>query len=270
MEPSPSTPPIARSEPRIERLEDGIVILGTFPDPAVLSLIKAETGPLPLVIADPPYGNVVSDEWDKVDEDAYDFANWMINWTNQISLLSAKSAALYVWGGIGRPGFRPFYAYAAEVEQASEYTIANHITWSKKRAYGIQHNYLFTREELLYLSKGEPKKPRLFKVPYLSEKRGYPGYDKDYPAKSEYKRRTNVWTDVTELLRGKIHTAQKPDELHRIIIEAHTEPGEYVLDPFAGSGTTGRAARQTGRKFILVEKDPESFDLILANLDKRF
>lgn len=87
-----------------------------------------------------------------------------------------------------------------------------------------------------------------------------------YPAKSEYKRRTNVWMDITEILRGKLHTAQKPERLHEIIIETHTKPGEWVLDPFAGSGTTGLAARKLGRKFILVEADRKSFELCLRRL----
>ena len=48
--------------------------------------------------------------------------------------------------------------------------MSNIITWSKKRAYGVQHNYLQTREDLLYLVKGDIKKPTTFNVPYLDEK----------------------------------------------------------------------------------------------------
>lgn len=264
----PSDSNAAGPAPVVTRVEGGIVIQGTFPDEAVLEIIRAEAGPLPLIIADPPYGNVVSDAWDRIDTNQRQFAEWMYAWTRVCAALSAPNAALYVWAGIGIPGFRPFYTYAANLEGETPYTLANHITWSKKRAYGIQHNYLFTREELLYLVNGsEPKKPRTFHVPLLDEKRGYAGYNKAYPAKSEFKRRTNVWTDVTEIFRGKIHVAQKPERLHEILIETHTEPGEWVLDPFGGSGTTARAAKKLGRKFILVENDPASIRLILDHLE---
>jgi len=87
-----------------------------------------------------------------------------------------------------------------------------------------------------------------------------------YPAKSEFLRRTNVWADVTEIMRGKTHVNQKPDRLMEIPIEVHTEPGEWVLDPFAGSGTTAIAARKLGRRFVIVEQDPDNFDRIVSRL----
>lgn len=251
---------------RVERLEDGLIVEGCFPDPEVVNLIKSECGPLPLVICDPPYGNVVEDVWDRTKMTDVQFSDWMLGWTREIGEICLPASALYVWAGIGTPGFRPFYKYAYEVEKLTEYTIGNHITWSKRRAYGTATNYLFTREELLYLVKGDPKKPRLFNIPLLEEKRGYAGFSAKYPAKSEFLRRTNVWGDINELFRGKVHTAQKPDRLHEVLIEAHTSPGEWVLDPFAGSGTTGRAARKLGRKFVLVDKDPVSFELCLKSL----
>ena len=51
----------------------------------------------------------------------------------------------------------------------------------------------------------------------------------------------------------KKHPTQKPTALIRKLIEDSTEPGDLVADFFAGSGTTGVAAKQTGRKFILFE-----------------
>jgi len=87
-----------------------------------------------------------------------------------------------------------------------------------------------------------------------------------YPAKSEFLRRSNVWDDITEIMRGKTHINQKPLRLMEIPIETHTEPGEWVLDPFAGSGTTAFAARKLGRKFVVVEEDHVEFDKIIAGL----
>ncbi len=54
----------------------------------------------------------------------------------------------------------------------------------------------------------------------------------------------------------KVHATQKPLELLRRVIAVSTKPGAVVLDPMAGTGTTGVAARRLGRRFILIEREP--------------
>jgi DNA modification methylase len=257
----------------VVELEHGVVIHGSFPQPEVLDCIEAYANAgvkaqanLPLVVADPPYGKIVKCDWDKRHELAADMAQEMIDWTHKLVRLCAKGAALYVWGGYGKPGYRPFYRYLVGAEECTPWRLSMHITWKKKRAYGVQHNYLCTREECAYFVLGDIKKPRLFNVPLLTEKRGYKGYNFRYPAKSEYYRRTCVWTDVTEILRNKIHECQKPEKLYDIQIETHTEPGEIVLDPFAGSGTCGASAMRLGRHYILVERSRVEFDKCVKRL----
>jgi adenine-specific DNA-methyltransferase len=51
-----------------------------------------------------------------------------------------------------------------------------------------------------------------------------------------------------------LHPAQRPVSVITPLIEAFSEPGDVVLDPFAGSGTTGMAARQCRRQYVLIEK----------------
>jgi len=254
--------------------EDGLVIRGSFPDQEVLDLIQKTLpgGKTGLCIADPPYGNIVDKEWDRIEVDDREFCRWMVHWTKIIEAMSLPGAALYVWGGVGlprdgkKPPFRPFLRYLVEVELETGYSVGDLITWAKKRAYGTQTRLLFTREECAYLVLGHFKKPRRFKVPYLAKERGYAGYNSLYPARSPFLRRTNVWTDVTELFRGKVHPTQKPERLAEIMIETHTDTGEFVLDPFAGSGSTALAARKLGRRFVLVEQDPSMFDLVVERL----
>lgn len=60
-------------------------------------------------------------------------------------------------------------------------------------------------------------------------------------------------------LGGSGHPAQKPVPLLKQIIELVTKPGETVMDCFMGSGTTGIAAMQTGRRFVGYEGDEEHF-----------
>jgi len=60
----------------------------------------------------------------------------------------------------------------------------------------------------------------------------------------------------------KQHPTQKPVNLITMILEDYSEPGMTIFDPFAGSGTTGIACLETGRNYILVEKEPEYIDII--------
>ncbi|UCH73787.1 MAG: site-specific DNA-methyltransferase [Rhodospirillales bacterium] len=56
---------------------------------------------------------------------------------------------------------------------------------------------------------------------------------------------------------GKAHPTQKPEALLHRVIMAATQPGDVVLDPFFGTGTTGAVARKLGRKFIGIEREAE-------------
>jgi DNA modification methylase len=58
-------------------------------------------------------------------------------------------------------------------------------------------------------------------------------------------------------LGRKVHPARFPAELPRFFIEFLTQPGDVVVDPFAGSNTTGAIAEQLGRRWIAIEKSPE-------------
>ena len=74
--------------------------------------------------------------------------------------------------------------------------------------------------------------------------------------------RRSVWTINTARTDGE-HPAVFPEELAARCILASTRPGDTVLDPFAGSGTTGVAAIKEGRRAILCECSPAYLDLIL-------
>lgn len=205
-----------------------------------------DRGSVDLIVTDPPYGKILGTAWDR---------DW--SYDDQIRLLFLIEESLkpggtaYVWGGVGTYQNRIFFQWLSELERVSSLRIWDVITWQKKRFYGVKNRYGFAREECAMLVKGD--KPATFHVPYLAEKRGYAGFNADYPAKSEFKRRTNVWSDVSDMQRGKIHPAQKPVRLAEIMIETSSNPGETVVDFFAGSGSTGVAAANLDRHAVLYE-----------------
>jgi site-specific DNA-methyltransferase (adenine-specific) len=80
---------------------------------------------------------------------------------------------------------------------------------------------------------------------------------------------TDVWWHTIVSPTGKEKTGyptQKPVGILRRIIQASSKPGDVVLDFFAGSGTTGFVANELGRRFILVDQNPESIQVIKDRL----
>ena len=69
---------------------------------------------------------------------------------------------------------------------------------------------------------------------------------------------------------NKLHPTQKPVGILKPLIEAYTSPGDVVLDPFAGSGSTLVAAKETGRRFIGIELDEAHFRTSSTRLQSRF
>lgn len=63
----------------------------------------------------------------------------------------------------------------------------------------------------------------------------------------------------TNATGDRLHPVEKPVDLMRLYIENSSKPGDLVLDPFMGSGTTGVAAKATGRRFLGIEVDPQYY-----------
>jgi len=90
------------------------------------------------------------------------------------------------------------------------------------------------------------------------------------PEKAELgKTPTDVWWMTIVPTNSKEKTGyptQKPVKLLERIIKIHSNPGDWVLDFFAGSGTTGEAAARLGRKFVLVDNNPEAVEIMAKRL----
>ncbi len=81
---------------------------------------------------------------------------------------------------------------------------------------------------------------------------------------------TDVWWHTIVSPMGKEKTGyptQKPEGILRRIVSASSKPGDWVLDFFAGSGTTGVVAQKLNRKFILVDENQDAIDIITKRLN---
>jgi site-specific DNA-methyltransferase (adenine-specific) len=80
---------------------------------------------------------------------------------------------------------------------------------------------------------------------------------------------TDVWWHTIVSPTGKEKTGyatQKPEGILRRIVHASSAPGDWVLDFFAGSGTTGAVAHKLGRRFVLMERNPDAVAIIEKRL----
>jgi DNA modification methylase len=149
------------------------------------------------------------------------------------------------------------------------WTYQNLIIWKKKTsAIPCEFRYSKQYQIIAYATKGS--KPRVFNRLRI---------DLPVPSEYNYQRRngvyvSDIWDDIREMTSGyfagdeairkadgkRVHSQQSPVALLLRIILTSTLPGDTVLDPFAGTGTTVVVARQLKRKSIGIEIDPEHID----------
>ena len=226
-------------------------------------LPQLETNTIDLILTDPPY-NIGVAKWDNMD--IIDS-----NISIEFHRLLKDSGSLYIWCGIGEKGsslIRWFPIFERN------FIFKDLITWSKQRGYGMRKGWLYTREEIMWFVKDNSKYIWNKENQYSTKrsawgKVGFYGKEKA----SEFDRLTNVWTDIQEQFfeSGKNqedigHPTAKPIPLMNRIILVHTNTGDCVLDPFMGSGSTLRAAKNIGLKAIGIEIEEKYCELAAKNM----
>jgi site-specific DNA-methyltransferase (adenine-specific) len=206
-----------------------------------------------LLLFDPPYDSIIDERWDNQwtkGQYVEWFVDLMIDFV--VPVMKPKGSIIF-FGGVGYHGHHPFWDVVQALEKW-DLCFRNTICWSKRRGYGKLYDYLYCREEIAWFSMSHERTSVTFNIPLLDVKRGYGGFNKKYPAKSEYKRVTNVWTDIPELMRPSRPT-EKPLKLMERFVLTHSNVDDLIVDPFSGTGTTGEAALMHGRRFLGCDAD---------------
>lgn len=213
-----------------------------------------------LIIADPPYnlrksydGTVFS----KRGESEYE--EYTRAWLSAVAPLLRADGSIYVccdWASslvIGRV--------------LSEYfTVRNRITWQREKGRGARHNWKNGMEDIWFATNGAHytfnldavKTRRRVVAPYKAD-----GKPKDWVQTSDGAYRdtcpSNFWDDITvpfwSMSENTAHPTQKPEKLLAKLILASSNPGDTVLDPFLGSGSTSVAAKKLDRHYIGIEME---------------
>lgn len=185
-----------------------------------------------MILTDPPYGiSYVSNQRTKSEK-----FDMLKNDNNDVRLLAYSEFARVLKDDSVCVVFASWKNFAYDfIELRKHFDIKNVIVWWKRGGGmgDLRHSLLTDYELAIVCHKGK--------------------------ARIRGKRIGSVW-ECTKLNPNKmVHPTQKPEQLIERIIEKYTDDGDCILDPFMGSGTTGVACVNTGRKFIGMELDDKYF-----------
>jgi site-specific DNA-methyltransferase (adenine-specific) len=214
-----------------------------------------------MIFADPPYrlsnggfscqngrrASVNKGSWDKARSLAEDHA-YNVEWLQECQRILKPTGTIWV-SGTQHVIFSIGFAL-----QSLGYHLLNTVAWLKPNASpNLSCRYFTHSTELIVWASPTKSKPlqHTFNYKLMKEENGG-------------KQMRDVWEipvpPRSEKLLGK-HPTQKPLRLMRRLVAASTNTGDIVLDPFAGSCSTGVACMELGRQFVGCEREPEFIEL---------
>lgn len=221
----------------------------------VLPTLKPES--FDLIFADPPYF-LGKDKWDESRGVQLDF-DFHTKWLTDCKRLLKPNGTIWVSGthhSIYQCGF---------ALQKLGFHILNEIAWYKPRSPHMTTKKIITptHETLIWASKSKDAK-HVYNFEYMKH-----ATLKDDFLKIEGDELKSVWAinapGRLEKLQGE-HPTQKPTQLLKRIILSCTKPGDSILDPFCGSGTTGIVSYLYGRKFTGIDQEQKYLDIAKRRL----
>ncbi|GLK57083.1 modification methylase [Methylopila capsulata] len=238
----------------------------------VAELEKLPSASVDLIFADPPYNlqlqgdlrrpdqslvDAVDDSWDQFESfQAYDA--FTRAWLMAVRRVLKPTGTMWVIGSYHNI-FR-----VGTVLQDLGYWVLNDVVWRKTNPMPNFRGRRFTNahETLIWAAKSADAKGYTFN--YEALKAG----NEDLQPRSDW---LIPICSGGERLKGddgkKVHPTQKPEALLARVLLSSSKPGDVVLDPFFGSGTTGAVAKRLGRHFIGVERDRDYAAAARARID---
>ena len=242
---------------------DVIELLGRLPEHSV-----------DLVVADPPYA-IAKAEWDEFESLAA-YVDWCDLWIAEVARILAPHGSAYICG---------FSEILAElkVRSARRFASCRWLVWYYKNKANLGRDWGRSHESILHL-RGDAARVDVdaIRIPYNGHTTRYPA--RVQAVNSQYGRgvRRDRWVpnplgakprDVLEIpvicngmSEKTAHATQKPEALIEKLVRASSRPGQLVVDPFVGSGTTAVVAARLGRRFLAGDADARYVALARARL----
>jgi len=213
-----------------------------------------------MIFADPPYNlqlrnelwrpnntkvDAVDEPWDQFDSfEAYD--RFTHAWLSACQRVLKDTGTIWVIGS-----YHNIYRVGTILQDLG-YWILNDVVWIKTNPMPNFRGVRFTNahETLIWAQKRRGAK-------YIFNHRAMKALNDDLQMRSDWVLPLCVGKERIRVNGSKAHATQKPEALLYRVILSSTNPGDVVLDPFFGSGTTGAVAKALGRHWIGIEQDVE-------------
>ena len=239
-------------------------------------LLSVESESVDLIFADPPY-NLNKAEWDSF-ESQEDYIDWSLQWICQAARVLKPTGSLYVCG---------FSETLADLKHpASQYFKGcRWLVWHYKNKANLGNDWGRSHESIIHFRKSAAVKLNIddVRIPYGTHTLKYPshpqadsslysnGQKRDrwlpHPKGAKPKDVIDIPTTCNGMGETTPHPTQKPEELVRKFVLASSQPGDLVIDPFSGSGTTVVVAEQLGRRWMGCDLNAEYHQWAIARLE---
>ncbi len=188
------------------------------------------------------------------------YTEWLENWLSRYVKVLKPTASIYVCGD---------WQTSTSIHTVLEkyFTIRNRITWEREKGRGAKANWKNSSEDIWFATVSDRytfniesvKLKRRVIAPYVDDQ----GSPKDWESTDDGNFRlthpSNIWTDLTvpfwSMPENTDHPTQKPEKLIAKIILASSNVGDFILDPFLGSGATSVVAKKLDRVYCGIEID---------------
>ena len=230
-----------------------------------------------MIFADPPY-NIKKADWDRF-ESQEQYIAWSMKWISECSRVLKENGSLFICG---------FTEVLADLKHPSMryFKCCKWLIWHYKNKANLGADWGRSHESILLLRKSNKFTMNIdpVRIPYNEHTLKYPvrtqaetsQYAKGkaerpawspHPLGAKPKDVIEIPTTCNGMGEKTKHPTQKPEELLRKFVLAASNPGDIILDPFCGSGTTAVVAEQLGRHWIGCEINPEYNSWAIARID---
>ena len=262
---------LGRSRPRIQPRTKELPLDTILEGDCIAEMARLPDNSVDMIFADPPYNlqlggdlfrpeggkvDACDDDWDKFDSlTAYD--DFTREWLAEARRILKDDGTIWVIGS-----YHNIYRVGSLLQDA-DFWILNDIVWRKANPMPNFRGTRFTNahETLLWCAKDE-------KARYTFNYRAMKALNDDLQMRSDWVLPICSGGErVKDAAGDKAHPTQKPEALLYRILLACTKPGDVVLDPFFGTGTTGAVARRLGRRWIGIEREPAYVEVARERID---
>lgn len=225
-----------------------------------------------LLILDPPYNLTKRFGAETFRERSLaDYEEWFEGWFIRLLPALKRTATIYVCGD---------WKSSSAVQRVLDrhVIVRNRITWEREKGRGAKTNWKNASEDIWFATVSDDycftveavKLKRRVIAPYRVG--GQPKDWEDGPdGQFRVTHPSNLWTDLTvpfwSMPENTDHPTQKPEKLLAKLLLASSREGDFVFDPFLGSGTTAAVARKLGRSFLGIEMDENYACLALKRIE---